>query len=433
MQTAISRFLAQSIEAQDPERRDKLINTSLALLSGAGVLAIILISIVVWKSPLIFHGIPKNLLGEFRRAALLMGIGACLMLPLSTFTGVLIGLHRNEFPAIAIGTSRLLGALAVLTMVRFTHSLVTLAGCIVAMNLLGGFVQMLVTQRLLPTLRIALRNTHPLIMREMVRYCLGLSVWSFTMLLVSGLDVTIVGHYRFSSVGSYSIASVLITFFAGLNQSVISALMTPVAALQVRDDWVQIRHLVLRATTLNTEANILLTCMLVALGPCILQAWVGQAYANQALPILYVLAIAQAVRLMANPYATMLAASGNQRDAILPALIEACSNLALSITGAIFFGAAGVAWGTLIGAIIGVLALLAYTVPKVKRYVFISSRDLLLEGVGYPILVTSPLLLCISIGVLFHYHLIWLSLFGLAFSVAVWLVKSKKATQSLIN
>ena len=43
--------------------------------------------------------------------------------------------------------------------------------------------------------------------RDLIRYCIGLSVWSFSMLLISGLDVAIVGHFDFIAVGPYAIAA----------------------------------------------------------------------------------------------------------------------------------------------------------------------------------------------------------------------------------
>jgi hypothetical protein len=50
---------------------------------------------------------------RFRKGVAILVIGTALSLPLSACTGLLVGLHKNEIPALTIGASRLLGALTV--------------------------------------------------------------------------------------------------------------------------------------------------------------------------------------------------------------------------------------------------------------------------------------------------------------------------------
>ncbi|MGH9725887.1 MAG: hypothetical protein ACRD41_12555, partial [Candidatus Acidiferrales bacterium] len=127
LQTAVARFIAQAIELEQKERQARLISTALILLSLAGLLAFGVIAIFVWQFPHLFKGVPFGLLGEFRNGALLLSLSACLLLPLSAYTGVLVGMRRNEIPAMAIGGSRLIGAFAVIIASYHTQSLVVLA------------------------------------------------------------------------------------------------------------------------------------------------------------------------------------------------------------------------------------------------------------------------------------------------------------------
>src|SRR6185437_14458061 len=120
LQTAVARYVAQAIERNDTKLRDRVISTALILLCAAGAVALLLASVVVWKMPQLFSNAPHELLGELRGGVMVLSAVAALQLPLSTFTGILIGLHRNEYPAIAIGGSRLLGAFGVLVLVRHT-------------------------------------------------------------------------------------------------------------------------------------------------------------------------------------------------------------------------------------------------------------------------------------------------------------------------
>ncbi len=126
---------------------------------------------------------------------------------MSTFAGVLIGLHRNEYPALVIGGSRILGALVVVVAVRHTNSLAYLALCIGVTNLVGAGSQYLIAKALLPGMRMRLTKITLVMAGELARYCSGLTVVSFAMLLISGLDVTIVGYFNFRQVSAYAIAS----------------------------------------------------------------------------------------------------------------------------------------------------------------------------------------------------------------------------------
>ncbi len=123
------------------------------------------------------------------------------------------------------------------------------------------------------------------------------------MLLINGLDVAIVGHFDFAAVGYYSIAAALVTLFSGAHTAICSAFMTPVAALHASGEMSHIRKVILHATRLSTLMNLLAVTVTVFGGKYLLQHWVGEPYASQALPIVEILMVAQAIRLVMNPYA----------------------------------------------------------------------------------------------------------------------------------
>jgi O-antigen/teichoic acid export membrane protein len=390
LQTAIARFVAQAIELEQKERQKKLVSTALILLSLAGLIAFIVIAIVVWQFPHLFGGVPSDLLRDFRYGALLLSLSACLLLPLSTYTGVLVGMHRNEIPALAIGGSRLAGAFAAIVACHYTQSLTVLALCFGSPSLLGGLLQMVAVHGLTTDGRARLQHISRGIGAELLRFCVGLTVWSIGMLIVSGLDVTIVGHFQFSAVGFYSIASMLVVFFAGLSNAVLSALMAPVAALHARGGSGRILQIVFVATRMTLFANLCLTATILLWGESALRLWVGPAYADSAFPVLKVLALAQTLRLMCAPFSVMLVSIGEQYRAIGPTICEALVNLLASVVGMRLFGPIGVAWGTLAGAVFGVLWVLVRTMPSVTG-VHVVLRDFLVNAVLPGVIPCLPL------------------------------------------
>ena len=322
--------------------------------------------------------------------------------------------------------ARLCGAVAVVVAARYTHSLVVLSLCLAVAHLLGGLAQWMAAKRLLPRLSAAWRHVRGSTALELARYCVGLSVWAFSMLLVSGLDVTVVGHFRFPAVGIYSVAATLSMFYAGLNQSVISALMTPIAALHARGQHQEIAAILLKVTRLNAIGNLILLFACIAYAPAMLRVWVGADYAAQAYPLFVLLVLAQAIRLLANPYAVTLVAIGRQSQGLLPAISEAVVNLLLSVAGMMAFGPVGVAAGTLAGACVGVGVLLLWTVARVDKELRVSTRDLLRHGVVRPIFIVWPLMACTDLS---HTWPLWrtpITLLGLFMTAALLLRSERK-------
>lgn len=393
LQTAVARYLAQAMERGDDLERDRLISTALALLAVAGILAFSILGAVILAMPHVFQQLPSTLSGEAQKGLLILAASSALSLPLSTFTGVLIGLHRNEMPALAIGISRIAGAAMVMICVHsFTKSLAWLALCIAGFNLLGGLAQLGTAVRLLPEMQVRVRYLSRSMGRRLVQYCFGLTVYSFSMLLVSGLDVTIVGYFRFNEVGSYSIAATLIAFLAGLNSAIFTAMMTPVAVLQARGEVDRIRDLVIETTRLSSYASLLITLPAFVCGLAVLRFWVGSAYATQALPILEVLLVAQAIRLTGGSYCAMLIATGQQKYGIAVALIEAFGNLTFSLLGVVWLGSIGVAWGTLIGALLAITSMFPLSMRRAKE-VPIPPMQFFREGILRPVLVALPIVI----------------------------------------
>lgn len=394
LQTAVARYLAQSIERGDEEGRDRLISTAILMLSAGALIALLASALVLVYLPRLFPQIPAPLLSEIRGGILVLSFSTAGLLPLSAFTGALIGICRNEIPAISVGSSRLLGALLVCVVVTHTHSLIILAALTGGFNLAGGLLQLIPVRRLLPNLRVSLSRVSRTTATEFARYCSTLTIWSLGFLLVSGLDVTIVGHYAFSEVGAYSIAAILIAFLIGINNSVYGAMLAPLAVLEERGEWQRIGNLIVTVTRFTTFFNIACVLSTSLFGRWLLQLWVGDLYAAKALQIFLILIVAHTIRLVGVPLSSALVATNQQHFGISGSIVEALTNFALSIPGAILIGSVGVAFATLVGAIISILWILLFTIGRL-RIQLVSRRDLLLEGCLRPALCLSPGFLCV--------------------------------------
>ena len=391
VQTAVARYVAQAVERGDKRQRDEVISTALVLLLAAGAVALVISVLIAWNLPHLFRKAPIQLLGELKEGVLLLSASAAALLPLSTFTGILIGLHSNEYPAIAIGSSRIMGAVAVLIAVHFTGSLVWLALCVGGFNLIGGILQYHFSRHLVPDMRLRIDCASRRMARELVHYCTGLTAFNLGMLLVSGLDLTIVGLFSFGDTGYYAVATTAITMIVGLTTSIYSALMTPLAVLQQRGEQSRFRKLVLESTRLGTYAAVAGAIVVTLAGRPLLTVWVGSHYAAKAFPILEILVWAQALRLSASAYSVALVATAQQNYGIAAALAEGTVNMLASLVGAWVLGPVGVAWGTLLGSICGVLWLMLRVMPRVTE-VAVDAWTFCREAVIRPLLCYIPVI-----------------------------------------
>ena len=395
VQTAVARYLAGALEVGDRERCRRLLTNALALLTLAGAVAVCLLRVLVWQMPRLFHSIPLGLSTEIGFGVMILGVSAALSLPLTAYTGVLIGMQRNEFPALAIAISRFLSVVAVVAATNFTHSLVWLALCVGGFNLFAAILQYAAVRRLLPWLQCSVHFLDRLTAKELIRYCSTLSVWSFGMLLVSGVDVTLVGLFNFEAVGAYSIAATLLMFYTGLVSAAFGAMMAPIAVLQARREYARISQLMVVATRLNSYFGMLAILVVFLFGESFVKFWVGSSYLTVTLPVLKILLIAQAVRLVGYAFGTILVGMGLQRYGLMPVLVEGISNLVLSVLGMILIGPVGVALATLIAASISLGIVICCVMPRIKEFK-ISSYDFIRQGVIKPVLPFVPLCLWLA-------------------------------------
>src|SRR5271167_223631 len=145
------------------------------------------------------------------------------------------------------------------------------------------------------------------------------------------------------------------------------------------------------ATRYGTFLLLLTGLPLVFLGKWILTIWVGASYAENGVTLLRILVIANIIRLSATPYVMTLVGTGQQRLVILTPLLEAFTNLFISIIAGFLIGAIGVAIGTLVGAIVGTGGNFFYNMQRTKVFEFRIS-DYLRDGLLRPFACAFPAL-----------------------------------------
>jgi len=394
IQTAIGRFVAHAAERRDAAHRDRILSTSLAALTGAGLIGIMCTAGLAAVLPYAFHQVPPALASQIRLALVLVGSSLAMGLPCSVFNGIFIGLQRYEIPAGIIAGTRIVSAVALVLVVRAGGSLQAMGLSTALINLASYAMQYIAYLHFAPRAQFSIALISRATGRELFSYCFSLSVWSFAMLLVSGLDVSLVGYFEFRKVAYYAVASTLITFLAGLQNAIFHVMIPATAVLQARAEFGQLGTRMISATRYGMFILLLTGLPLIFAARGILYIWVGPGYAAEGARILQILTVANMIRLSALPYAVTLIGTGQQRLVILTPLLEGISNLLASVIAGYFLGAIGVAIGTVVGGTVGLLGNFLHNMPRTREVEF-RLADYLRDGLLRPGVCALPLIVAL--------------------------------------
>ncbi len=401
IQIAIARFVAHADELNDKEARDGVASTAFALLGAACILGFLFIAVLAWQLPHVFRTMPSGLQQQGRVALVIMGGSFAFGLPAAVFPSVFIGLQRNDIPAaLSIGNKILMAALVIATALRH-GGLVAMAGAVAIANAIYYGASWGAWRAWAHEVGIRISAIRKGYVRQIMSYSAALSVWSGSMLLISGLDLSIVGIFDYHATASYAVAATLTNVVAQTQGAIFAAVMPASSVLFARGDHNKLEEMLLSSTRYGSVILLLMGIPLIVAGRGILGLWVGADYAAHGTAILQVLVLANIIRLLALPYSTLLLGTGQQQKVILSPIVEGVTNLVASVVGAYFWGAIGVAVGTLIGSVVSVTLHFLYNMPRTSL-VAINRLLLVKEGILRPLLCVSPLGLVLIVQMALH-------------------------------
>lgn len=421
IQTAVARFVAHAEELSDTRQRDGVVSTAFVMLSTAALLGCVLVIVLAWQLPDLFRQMPPALYQPAQIALLFMGVSFALGLPVSVIHALFIGLQRNEIPAgVAIANKVAMAALVAGVVLKH-WGLAAMGASVALANVLSYLGAFIAWRAWANRVRIHLTQVSRAHMRQIGGYSASVVVWMVAMLMISGLDLSIVGIFDYKMTAYYAIAATLTNFVAQAQGAIFSALLPASAVLGARGDGERLGVMLVSSTRYGMLILLAMALPLVVAGHWIIRLWANADYAQHATLILQVLVIANVVRLCALPYSTLLLGTGQQNKVIASPLAEGITNLVASVVGAYWFGAIGVALGTLIGAFVGVGLHLFYNMPRTALIVIDRVR-LVKEGLLRPSFCALPfaaLLLLRPVGDLSQY-ILWLSIATVAAALLFW-------------
>lgn len=389
VQSAMSRFVAHEVELNRVDELSRVMSSALFLMTGVAVAGMLLSLGLAGVMPYVFSDIPRDLRGDTRLAVVLVGMSVATGFPAAVLSGAYMGLRRYEIPAGILVTGKLLGAALVATAALVTGSMRLMAVSMTLANLASHALLWLVYDR--SRFRVPLGRSWVSwrAMRAVLQHCGSLQVWTLGTILVSGLDLTIVGIWDFDAVAYFAIAALAVSFVGQLQGSVISVLMPEAAALHARRAQEALGRMLVRFTRYGTLVLLAAGVPLFLGAEPLLTLWVGSDFATHASPLLRVLLVANTIRLMSLPYSILLVGVGEHGRVWFSPIAGGVVNAAVSVAATMAYGAIGAALGTLVGGILETGLHVVYNLPR-TRALRVSPRELLLGGLLRPTLILIP-------------------------------------------
>lgn len=392
VQTALVRATATAYGAGDREGAGSSIAAGIRLLVIATVVALVVLGLFTPFLPHLFD-VPTRLVTDAQIALLIMGTSAAVSLTGSAVHGALIGAGHHWASAIVVTVSRLAGVTGVMIAASRDSGLPTLAACLGV----GTVVSSTGAHAMARIFGISTRYLH--VGRGEVRLIgsvvLTLGIGNMAMLVISGIDVLVVGVVDYPKVAAYGLASSLILILAYGYTIIGSALLPVFSDLHGRRDNDGAERLVWQSSLVGNSILAGALIVITVLRNTVINRWAG-SYAAQTMPVFMILAVAQAIRLSLIPLSSLVLASDDHRGLRLPAIAEAAGNLIASCVLGAVFGYRGVAFGTLVGAVVPFAVYLhlvrrrtfrTFTLRRFANIAFL--RPVLVAAIALSILTTA--------------------------------------------
>jgi O-antigen/teichoic acid export membrane protein len=394
LQTAIGKFVAEHDAAGDRETNHYLVSTSFTMLAVAALIAAVAVIVMAWHVPQLFRQMPAVLVPEVRLGVMAVGLSSAFALPFSSFSAIFTGLQRYAFTTLVAIASRTLSAAALIILLLMHGGLVQMALIMAAFNIAVAIAQYLgwrsyARERVNFSFLLFDRGSAV----RLAKYGSVLSLWTFAMLLISGLDTVIVGHYDYRNTGFYAIASSVTNVMLALIGSLFGPLLPAFSSMQAGAKPDRMGELCIQASRYCTLLLCVLGLPLIFGAYPLLSLWIGRPYAARSALYLQLLVIGNIIRQLAYPYVIAVVATGKQHLATISAIAESSVNISLSIWLVQRWGAIGVAVGTLAGAIVSVGVHTLVSMRYTQSTILIPRWRFVIGGILRPLLIISPSLL----------------------------------------
>lgn len=358
--TAIARHNA----AGDRRSLERTVNTTFFTLIPLGILALLVSIGLAIVLPSLVHVSP-SLVSTTRWLVLLLGLDIVVSIPMDTFGGGLVAIHRFDIlnaTLIAVAVAR---AVAWTLVLVFGGGLVMLGIVTVAIGLCGQLARALLFSRLVPGLKVHPRHFEREVLRSLARPAGWFAVGGFVTNFRDYARIFLLGVVKsVVTSGIFAVGETLALLGLKAQAAATQQFFPHAAGLVGRREEAGLAKATVIGSRISVATTVPLCLVVAVLARPAIVAWVGPTYAGAAVGAT-LLAVAFGLDSLATIPRQVLMGSGNQR---LPALIAVAGTvfevLLLLVLGSLY-GIAGAGVAAVVSAVAVELGLL----PMVCRRV----------------------------------------------------------------
>ena len=394
-------FIGRQHAAGDDKALERTINTSFFTLAILGLVALVVAAVVAVVLPSLVHVSP-GLVTTTRALVIILGIDIAASIPMDTFGGGLVALHRFEMlnaTLIAVIVAR---AVAWIIVLAAGGGLVELGIVTVALGLVGQLARFILFKRLVPNLSVHPRHADREVLRMMSRPAGWFALGGFVQNFRDYARILILGIVRnVATAGVFAVGENLSLLGSKVQGPATQQFFPHAAKLTGLNDRGGLRTAVRTGCRIATATTIPFCLVVAVLARPAIVTWVGPSYAAAA-PAATLLASAFALDSIATIPRQILMGTGEQRIPALLSVGAGAVEISLVAVLGYFYGITGVGAATLIT----VLAVELGTMPFLCGRLGVNAGGVFMSVIRshfLPVLVAGGLGIYLSAVPVSHY------------------------------
>jgi O-antigen/teichoic acid export membrane protein len=386
IRSSIIRYVSTYTATNDDEGLFRLINTSLAVYTAIGMVAMVATIAVSTYVGSLFR-MPADFLHTARILFLLVGSSVALGFPAGVFGGILEGLNRFYFVNLTNLASTLVRALLIVVALHHGYGLLAVAIITVSLPLLGAAVRAAIVLRLL-SLKFGWRYVDRSAFREIAHY----SGISFVLMIAYKLrfktdEVVISTFLSVAAVTFFSNGDRLLDYASEVVSSLAQIFVPLSGQSYAKGDTAQLRRILIAGNRACALVTFPISATLIILGKSVITAWVGPRYVTASYPVMLILLIPSTFAIAQDASPRILYGMARHQSLAWVTGMEGIANLILSIVLVRPFGIIGDALGTAIPLACTAL----FFMPRhLCRILNVRMGTFLRETFTLPLLLCSP-------------------------------------------
>lgn len=298
----------------------------------------------------------ENLQGLASKIIIIVSAGYAVSLLMNSYFGYFIGLRKNHIPMWVNLISKII--LGILVVSLASHGLLTVSVVFLIVNIATTLVSFLLWRFTVPleqSMLSAQDKSDYKNKKQFIHFCIGLSVWNLGMLLVNGMNTSIVGYYSFNDVAYFAMANGIVMALVGFVSTGLNPLIQVFTSQYAKGDCETSVKIIYASTRVLSLFMLLAFIFYFAVRDVFLFTWLQHDYAVHVGSFIDFLIISACIRVLNIPYALALIATGNQNKALLGALVEGLINITLGIVLCSTLGAKYITVAMIISSIVATL------------------------------------------------------------------------------